>query len=143
MPRRSQAALAVAPLVSASIREPRIAAPAGLNEAERAAWAAIVNRLPATWFAKEQTGLVVAHVRHLVRADALAALLAGVDPVADWDRYAKVSRLALEETRAVFSTGRALRLTPQARTHPTTAAHRAAAAGAQSIDAILGGRHGD
>ena len=128
MPRKSAASRTTP--VAVRYSAPHLAPPAELSPAERAEWTRAVNSLPAAFFGREQTALLVRFVRHTTRAEALDALLASCDPAADLERFAKLSRLAAEESRIALSLARSLRLTVQSRSHPVSAA-RAAAGGSE------------
>lgn len=141
MPRKSAAALAMAPLTPRHVT-PRLAVPAMLANAEGDVWRATVGALPAQWFGIEQAPLLERYCRHVVRSRCLETLLRDSDPAADLDRYTKLARLVGEESGRILALARSLRLTVQSRTHATTAAHRASAARPQAdITTLFEERH--
>jgi hypothetical protein len=105
---------------------PSLAVPSHLTAAEGEVWRATVSALPAGWLAREMGPLLERFCCHTVRARCIEALLVQTDPMADLQDYAKLSRLAGEESGRILALGRALRLTVQSRVHPATAGTRAA-----------------
>jgi hypothetical protein len=137
MPRRSTASLIIAAPIKAPA--PRLPVPATLTDAERSVWQETVAALPASWFGAEQGALLERYCRHVVRARCLEALLRDVDPAGDLDRYARLARLAGEESGRILALARSLRLTLLARTHAVTAANAAANRPAPGIRALFEG----
>ncbi len=121
--RPSSAALSVTPIVPVQRPGP----PAELTEAQAQEWRATVARMPTDWFGPEVCPLLVQYVRHIANARAIARLIDAFTParLADDDglrQFARLTRLAERETRAISSLATKLRLTPQSRYTP----HRAA-----------------
>ena len=124
----SMAALQVAAMAPKATPGARLAAPSTLTPAESDVWQRTVSCLPPEWLKADQGPVLERYVKHVVRAQALEALIAAADPVVDLDRYAKLVTLAGAETSRILSLARSLRLTVQSRLHPVTAGSRAASA---------------
>lgn len=89
-----------------------------MAEGELSYWLATVNSRPADWFGSEHIPLLVNYCRHACRADILAQSLASFDPA--WlmedeglKRYERLSKLARDESSAVNTLARAMRITHQ------------------------------
>lgn len=96
----------------------RLAPPAGMTAAQKAAWVTVTNARPADWFGPENAALLVQYCRHKVQADILAYQLEHFDPnwLADDEglkRYDKLSGMAERETRTINALLRSMRLTQQ------------------------------
>ena len=124
MPRKSAAALATVTPVTDS----RPAPPDSLTEAEVEAWWAIVRRLPQDWFPKETHGLLAALLKHQTTHRVLCgliedfnmAMLQGTD--IGMAPYNQLLGMRARETKAMADLATKLRLTPQSRYQPRTAA---------------------
>ncbi|WP_062391118.1 hypothetical protein [Pseudomonas abietaniphila] len=96
----------------------RLAPPAGMTAAQKAAWVTVINARPADWFGPENSALLVQYCRHRVQADILAEQLEQFDPawLADDEglkRYDKLSGMVERETRTLNALLRSMRLTQQ------------------------------
>lgn len=125
MPRKSAAALAVAPPV-VPVTTSRLEAPAHLSEAERAVWIEVVNDQPATAFRATHSPLLELYCRHIVQARVLADELAQFDRawLADDEglkRYDRLLAMNEREGRAASSLATRLRITRQAVDQQTVA----------------------
>lgn len=125
MPRKSAAALAVAPAV-VPLESVRLVAPAHLSEAERAVWVEVVNDQPSTAFRATHAPLLELYCRHIVQARVLAEELANFDRT--WlarddglSRYDKLLAMSEREGRAASSLATRLRITRQAVDQQTVA----------------------
>ena len=133
----SMAALQVAAMTPREAAKPRLAAPCALTPAESDVWQRTVSSLPPEWLKADQGPVLERYVKHVVRAQALEALIAAADPAFDLDRYAKLVTLAGAETSRILSLARSLRLTVQSRLHAVTAGSRAAAERTQPDISVL------
>jgi hypothetical protein len=136
MPRKSTAALAVAPVL---IRTPRLRAPADLAPAQLALWHTVVDTLPGDYFSPEQAQLLRSYVTHAALADDLAQRLLTLDPMADG--WSKLSVAQVSHSKAALAFARSLRLTNQSRVQPDTAATKARAGGPATLE-LLRTRYG-
>jgi hypothetical protein len=75
--RKSGASLAIRPVTPVE-KTPRPAPPVELSDEEADEWRAIVDRLPAEWFARETHGLLVQYCRHVVAARRVSQLIAAI-----------------------------------------------------------------
>lgn len=141
--RRSSAELAVVPPARP---ESAACAPAALTPAQFEVWRRDIACLPPGWLAPEQGGLVLAYCRHAACADRIGAALGSLDPVADRHEFERLAALQSAETSRMLAITRALRLTVQSRSHPTTAARQAAQTrpvdAAQAVRALVDARRG-
>lgn len=125
MPRKSAAALAVAP-VARPLETKRLEAPAHLSEAERAIWIEVVNDQPAEAFTPTHAPLMELYCRHIVQARILADELGNFDRawMTDDDglkRYDRLLGMAERESRAASSLATRLRITRQSVDQQTVA----------------------
>ena len=121
--RQSGASLSVTPVLPVQRPEP----PSELTEEQAKEWRATVARMPADWFGPEVRPLLTQYVRHIANARAIVQLIDVFTPAQLADdnglrRFARLTRLAERETRAMSSLATRMRLTPQSRYTP----HRAA-----------------
>lgn len=106
-------------------------APRGLSRRGRDLWRRIVSSKPPTWWDAATLPLLAALVAH---AETLEHLQAQFDQLGDLStpaalaRLEQLSRLRDREAKALASLSTKLRLTPQSRYEPVTAARRAALA---------------
>ena len=115
--RPSAAALEIAhaPGTIEAIQRPD--APYDLTDEQAEEWWAIVNRLPADWFARETHPLLAQYCRHIVQARKIAKLIEDMlsDPegfnVKDYDRLLKMQE---REGRAITSLATKMRISQQA-----------------------------
>ena len=128
--RKSAAALSVVPVTA----EQRPAPPEELTEEQAQDWRAIVGRMPADWFTREVQPLLMAYCKHLATFRKLSAVVDGFDldtAVAKGGLmvYARLLTMRERESRCLASLATRMRLTPQARYAPHSAARAAARAG--------------
>lgn len=109
--RVSKAAAEAQPLVP-SMQRP--AAPKHLSAAQRREWKAVVDRLPADWFTRENTPLLAQYCRHVDNANRIAK---AIDALADMssEDAERLLKMAEREGRAMSSLATRLRLTQQSR----------------------------
>lgn len=112
--RTSAAAKEVQPLAPCGQRP---APPTHLTAAQRREWKAVVDRLPADWFARENYPLLAQYVRHVDNANRLAKAIAKTDltTVAGAESFDKLTRMHEREGRAASSLATRMRLTQQSR----------------------------
>jgi hypothetical protein len=77
---KSGASLAIRPVTPIE-KTPRPAPPRELSDEEGEEWCAIVDRLPADWFARETHALLVQYCRHIVAARRISQLIAAIQAV--------------------------------------------------------------
>jgi hypothetical protein len=53
-----------------------------------------VDALPSSWFAAEHSAVLVSYCNHVTRAAQIGAALANLDPLADFNKFYKLSKLA-------------------------------------------------
>lgn len=108
MPRKSAAALAIAPLAPPPHPEP----PAELTKQQAAVWREIVASRPPQFFDGACHALLVAYCRHVVTGDVLAAAINETDP-SDLRRYGRLLMMAARESAMASRLSAKLRLAPQ------------------------------
>jgi hypothetical protein len=128
MPRKSIAALTTVPASTpVPIRPdpPRLHPPPSLSNAERVIWRRVMASAAGMWIRSGQEALLAAYCSHAARSDELRALISECDPRTDLDSYATLLRLLSGESARVVQLGRALRISPHARTKAETAGRAA------------------
>ena len=117
--KRSSASLTV---VNASPLEviDRPQAPDDLTDEQAREWRAVVDRLPADWFQRENYPLLAQYCRHVVAARRVADMLGQVEDAGglDVDTYDKLLKMQEREGRAMSSLATRLRLTQQSQYDP-------------------------
>jgi hypothetical protein len=108
--------------------DPRLQPPEAMPEAQCEVWRLTVNHLPAEWFSAEQSPVLTAYCRHVVRAAQLESALTGLDPIEDLDQFERLTRLAGLESAKIAMHARSMRLTQQSRLKAETAHGRGGAA---------------
>jgi hypothetical protein len=108
MPRKSAAALAIAPLALPQRPEP----PKDLTAAQAEIWRTIVACRPPAYFEGACHEPLVAYCRHADTADVLAAAINACDPT-DLRRYGLLLGMAARESAALSRLSAKLRLAPQ------------------------------
>lgn len=111
---RSTAALSViGPGGLETIRRP--SPPADLTAEQADEWRAIVNRLPADWFARETHAILAQYCRHIVRARRIASLIEAAEGAKtfDVDAYRDLLRSEEEQSRAIASLATKMRISQQ------------------------------
>ena len=100
--------------------------PTELTDAQATVWRDVVGSLPDDWFTRAAHPILIAFCRHACRARLLEMQIAQFEP--EWmtadgglERLDRLLAVAERETRAMTACARALRLTPQAQMHPSTA----------------------
>ena len=112
--RTSSAELAViGPKGIETVRRPD--PPPELTDEQVAEWRALVNRLPADWFARETHGLLVAYCRHVVSARRVAQLVESHEASGEFDveHYDRLLKMQEREGRALSSLATRMRITQQ------------------------------
>lgn len=111
--RRSAVELALVPTI-ASISS-RLVAPPYLSAAARAVWQEVVSSRPADYFDAASVPLLETYAHATAEHRRLAALVAALDPVADLDTLAKLSRLVDVHALRMGAAATKLRLSNQSR----------------------------
>lgn len=109
-------------------REERPAAPPQLTPPEADVWAAHVNSQPAEWFQSEANRRMLTQLcRHSVQADRVAQLMDAecAREVIDAEAIDALAKQQERESRMIATLSTKLRLTPQSRYVPDTAARKA------------------
>lgn len=96
---------------------PRVRAPEGLTETQRARINALVASKPADWFQAADMPLLIELARHMDRADKIDAEMQALDDD-DLEGFKWLQPLANAESVRIQSLMRSLRLTPQSRYRP-------------------------
>jgi hypothetical protein len=103
----------------------RPAAPADLTEAQQKIWHEMVGQYPVDWFPKETHPLLAAFCRHVTTSKNVAEKIESLDhmqaPIDDMD---KLYRMQERESAALARVATKLRMTPQAKYDPITAARK-------------------
>ncbi len=89
----------------------RPAPPDHLNEDEKSIWLTTVNSLPAIWFREETLELLDAYCCHIARRKIYAAQLRDLNIEDDTERYIKLSRMEMEESKIAALLATKMRLT--------------------------------
>lgn len=92
----------------------RPAAPSHLTADQRKEWRAIVDRLPADWFTRENYPLLAQYCRHVDNANRIATAIDGLTDMAS-EEAERLLKMAEREGRAMSSLATRLRLTQQSR----------------------------
>jgi phage terminase small subunit len=92
----------------------RPAAPSHLTADQRKEWRAIVDRLPAGWFTRENFPLLAQYCRHVDNANRIATAIDALADIGDAKAEALL-KMAEREGRAMSSLATRLRLTQQSR----------------------------
>lgn len=109
-------------------KDPRLKPPSGLPEAQLAVWRQTVDPLPPDWFSAEHEPLLLQYVNHVCRAAQLELALSTLDPVGDFEKFDKLTKLAALESGKIQACARAMRLTQQSRLKSETASSQSLAA---------------
>lgn len=114
--RKSSAALVIVDEEVTGIAQ--VMAPAGLSDAERQEWLALVNSRPADWFGTQHIPMMVEYVRHVCRGHVIDEQLRLFDK--DWletddglRRYEKFVGMALKNAGMIKTLATSMRLTQQ------------------------------
>jgi hypothetical protein len=111
--RKSAGSREIALLVSPGDAIARPEPPAELSAEERYEWIDLCNALPATYFPPATRMMLVQYCRHVVVGRHYAKLIHHCEDTVPFDeeRYAKLCRCQRQETLAIYSCLRAMRLT--------------------------------
>ncbi len=115
--RQSRADLAVVTSIETVRRPPP---PSELTDEQASEWQAVVDRLPADWFARETLPMLAQYCRHVASARRVAQLLASSElsddfSVADYDRLLKMQE---RESRCLASLATKMRISQQSTYDP-------------------------
>ena len=125
--RKSAAALATSAVIIDIHQRLPPRPPSELKADERQTWRDIVQTLPAGWVEVGARPLLVQLVRHVARARFLDREINRLQPGNDEagiEKFCRLAEQARDETRAILSLSKALRLAPSSRMHPRTAARK-------------------
>jgi hypothetical protein len=117
MPRRSAAAMSVAPIQLDPVPIPQV--PDGLDEAEGRRWMSILCSKPPEWFDQGSLPLLTALVKHLSMLDKLSGLIDHHD--GDLQDLNKLLLMRDRESRAAAMLSAKMRLTQSAQYEPERA----------------------
>ena len=126
-PSRAQLALTGVTVVDGSRRMPA-PPPAELSDPQAAVWRDAVSSMPGDWLQRGSYPILVEYCRRVCRSRLLEGEISRFDQ--EWvnsapgglERLDKLLAAADRESRAVTALARSLRLTPQSRLEPRTAA---------------------
>ncbi len=112
--RTSAASLAMRPVTPVGQTD-RPAPPDELNDEEAEEWLAVVNRLPADWFARETFPLLVQYCRHVVTARRISQLIEALQEQEklDMKAYASALRMQARESGVIASLATKMRISQQ------------------------------
>lgn len=123
---RAELAISDVPVVDVSRRMPA-PPPAELTDAQAQVWRDAVSSMPGDWLTRGAYEILIEYCRHVCRARLIEAEVAHFDR--EWvaadgglERLNQLLAMAERETKALTACARALRLTPQSRMEPRTAA---------------------
>lgn len=117
--RTSSASLSVAVTKLPSQRpEP----PEKLSEAQQAEWRAVVGRMPANWFTRENEALLVEHCRWVERSDALEAALQAAVKDGRTEEVGGLFGVAKQASSTLATLATKMRMSQQARHEKALAA---------------------
>ena len=124
--RKSAASLAVVAQIPGSRRP----APADLTPEQAEVWRQVVASRPANWFDDGSASILAVHCRHVVEMRRLSAEIDRFGPddlrhKGEFGLYKQMLVLRAQETAAIISTARQLRLTQQSLYRHDTAATKA------------------
>jgi phage terminase small subunit len=121
--RKSPAALTVVP-IGFDTRRPD--PPEGLSKAGAAIWRAVIGDLPGGWVTPANEAMLTAYCWHIDTGRRLSSMIDALDfAVTDIRQLGRLLEMRARETAASASMATKLRLTPQSRIGPRTAARRA------------------
>ena len=91
--------------------------PFDLTEEQVIEWMAIVNRLPADWFTKENHGLLAQYCRHIISSRRVSQLIKAEEDNEEFSihAYDVLLKMQARESSALMSLGTKMRLTQQAK----------------------------
>jgi len=91
--------------------------PAELTAEQSAEWKAIVNRMPADWFTRENFGLLAQYCRHLVTSRRVAQLVESEENSDEFSimNYDMLLRMQSRESSTLTSLATKMRLSQQAK----------------------------
>ena len=141
MPRKSQAAAAVAQVFAIKPASRRLPVPQDMAPEPAEVWRTTTAALPPDWFTPEHGPMLALYCRHVARAGQLESVISELDPLADLAAFDRLAKLAALESAKAAMHARAMRLTHQSRLKAETAASRAGRAGPRGIEALRGLDH--
>lgn len=110
--RKSSASLSVA---VTNMPGQRPEPPEKLSECQKEEWRAVVGRMPANWFTRENEALLIEHCRHVERSDELEKLIQGALAAGEIREAAEFLKLAKSESEILCKLATKMRLSQQAR----------------------------
>jgi hypothetical protein len=112
--RKSSAALAVRSVAPVGVAH-RPAAPDELGSEEAQEWQAIVNRLPADWFARETHSLLIQYCRHIVTARRVRQMIDKLEAEEDFDfkSYEAALKMQARESQIITTLATKMRISQQ------------------------------
>lgn len=115
--RKSAASLAIRPVTPVE-KTPRPTPPSELSDEEADEWRAIVDRLPADWFARETHVLLVQYCRHIIAARRVSQLIAAIQESAsvedfDFKAYHDALKMQQRESAILASLATKMRISQQ------------------------------
>jgi hypothetical protein len=112
--RKSAASLALRPVTPVEAT-PRPAPPDELSDEEADEWRAVVDRLPADWFARETHPLLVQYCRHVVTARRIRQLIAKLEAEEDFSLkdWADTLKMQQRESAVLATLATKMRISQQ------------------------------
>ena len=113
--RKSVASLALRPVTPVETT-PRPAPPHELSDEEAEEWRAVVDRLPADWFARETHALLIQYCRHVVTARRIRQLITKLEAEEDFSLkdWAEALKMQQRESAILASLATKMRISQQA-----------------------------
>lgn len=100
-------------------------APGDLTPRQREIWREAVNQYAVDWFPKETHALLAAYCRHCSASEDIASRIKVMDPMEeDTQIMDRLYRMQDRESQAIARTATKLRMTPQSKYDPITAARK-------------------
>jgi hypothetical protein len=112
--RKSAASQALAPVKPVD-QIPRPAPPDQLTDEEAEEWCAVVDRMPADWFARETHALLVQYCRHVIAARRIAQFIAHLQQEEELDvkGWADALKMQARESQIIATLATKMRISQQ------------------------------
>lgn len=108
-------------------------APADLTPRQAEIWKEAVNQYAVDWFPKETHALLAAYCRHCSTSEDIANRIKAMNPMEeDTQIMDRLYRMQDRESQAIARTATKLRMTPQSKYDPITAARKNRGAGKET-----------